>query len=132
MIKIVIGAPVGIEMIEIDDITEIIVVILEEIGQHRSTEEWSWKNGPNVCSTICTMLETTAYPMSNAAVSSNDGALEPAAEFEAQRSTKSPNNSPSGHGGIKQEEELFPERAAADLPHGGSPQRHPPPAAACT
>ena len=31
MIKIVIGALVGIEMIEIDKITEIIMMILEEI-----------------------------------------------------------------------------------------------------
>ena len=106
MIEVVVGVVVEMEMIEIDKITEIIVLILEEIGQHRSTEERAWKNRPDACTPICTMVETTAYPTSNAAVSSNDGALAPAAELEAQRSTKSPDNSPSGHDGVNQEEEL--------------------------
>ena len=52
MIEVVVGVVVEMEMIEIDKITEIIVVTLEEIGQHRSIEKRTWRNRPDTCTTI--------------------------------------------------------------------------------
>ena len=60
MIEIVIGASVGIEMIEIDEITEIIVVIWEEIGTWAEIVEMSEKEIGEVTTT--TWIEVNHHP----------------------------------------------------------------------